>query len=74
MHDLNPFGKLLIVSGAILLIIGILIVLGPRIPFLGKLPGDFSWKGRNWSIYFPLGTSILLSILLSLLLYLFRKH
>jgi hypothetical protein len=74
MNEFSGIGKILIVTGAILLVFGIIIVFSNKIPFLGKLPGDFSWKGKNWSVYFPLGTSILLSIILSLLMYLFRKH
>ena len=46
---------------------------GPKLPWIGKLPGDFSFGGANWRVYVPLGTSLLLSLLLTLLLTLLRK-
>lgn len=73
MNDFNPLGKFLMVLGAILFIIGLFFFFNNKLPLLGKLPGDFSWKGKNWGVYFPLGTSILISILLSLILFLIRK-
>ncbi|MFC2093071.1 DUF2905 domain-containing protein [Bacteroidota bacterium] len=54
-------------------IVGILLMFFNKIPFLGKLPGDFVIKKNNLTIYFPLVTSIILSILLSLLFYFFFK-
>jgi len=73
MNDFNQIGKLLMVIGGLLFIVGLLFFFTNKIPFVGKLPGDFSWKGKNWGVYFPLGTSIFVSILLSLILYLIRK-
>jgi hypothetical protein len=64
-------GKLLIVIGIICLTIGLLLTFKISIPFFGKLPGDFSFKGDNFRFYFPLTTSIILSVILSLLFYLF---
>jgi len=63
-------GKLLVVVGLVLSGIGLLMMLG--VPF-GRLPGDFSVKRGNFSFYFPLATSIILSILLTLLLAIFRR-
>jgi uncharacterized protein HemY len=63
-------GKLLVVVGLILAGAGALIMLG--VP-LGRLPLDFSWRRGNTSIYFPLGTSILVSVVLTLLLALLRR-
>ena len=72
-----PFGKLLIILGVALLIIGALFLLGERLTWLriGRLPGDFSWSNRSGSvrIYFPLMTMLLLSLLLTLILWLLRK-
>src|SRR5262249_33200283 len=68
----RDLGRLLIVFGAILVAAGLLFTLGPKIG-LGKLPGDFVYRRGNVSFYFPLMTSILLSIVLSLLLWLFRR-
>ncbi|OGR30580.1 MAG: hypothetical protein A2X83_06820 [Desulfuromonadales bacterium GWD2_54_10] len=70
---MNSWGRPLIILGLILVTIGIIISLAPRIPWIGKLPGDIYLKRENFSIYFPLGTCILLSVLLSLILWLFRR-
>ncbi len=67
-------GKALIVIGIIVLIIGILVAYGPKIPFLGKLPGDIYVKRDNFVFYFPLATSIIVSIILSLVIYLFTRR
>ena len=66
-------GKLLIIVGIVCVVAGLLITYLPKIPFLGKLPGDFSVERENFKFYFPLGTSILISVLLSLLLFLYNK-
>lgn len=66
-------GRFLIIAGVIIVIIGAVLWLSPKIPWLGKLPGDIVWQRGNWKFYFPLGTSILISIILTLLLYLFRR-
>ena len=67
-------GRLLITLGVILIVLGVILVLGERLPFrLGRLPGDLVIRGKNSAFYFPLTTCILLSILLSLLAWLFRR-
>jgi hypothetical protein len=76
MPDLgSQLGKLLIVSGIVLIVVGGLFLLGGKVSWLrlGRLPGDFSWGKGSVRVYFPLATSILLSILLTLLFRLFRK-
>ncbi|HHD11899.1 MAG TPA: DUF2905 domain-containing protein [Deltaproteobacteria bacterium] len=73
MNAFYPMGKILIVLGLVLVGIGLLITLAPKIPYLGRLPGDIYYKRDNFVFYFPLGTSILISIILSLLLYLFTR-
>jgi len=68
------FGKILILFGVILTVAGILLVFGAKIPWFGKLPGDIYIKKENFTFYFPLATSILLSIILSLaMLFIGRK-
>ena len=69
-------GKAIIVLGAILIAVGLLIVLLGRTGLpIGRLPGDIMHRRRNFAFYFPLTTSILLSIVLSLVLYfLSRMH
>ncbi len=73
MNDFTPFGKLLIGLGIFLLVLGGIILLASKIPWLGKLPGDIVYTRGNFRFYFPLATSILLSILLTLLLNLFLR-
>lgn len=67
---MSELGKLLIAAGMIMLVAGIVLVLLGRsgVP-IGRLPGDFLYRGKNTTIYFPLATSLLLSVLLSLVLY-----
>lgn len=70
---MTDLGRFLILTGVILALVGVLLLAAPKIPWLGKLPGDFVWRRGNFTFYFPLGTSILLSILLTILLYLLRR-
>ncbi len=71
--ETGGLGKLLIIMGLVILALGVLLTLGPRIPWLGRLPGDFFVKRDGFTFYFPLATSIILSILLTILLNLFRR-
>jgi len=68
MFDISNFGKILIFLGIILIAAGMLFMFGARIPWLGKLPGDIYIKKENFTLYFPLATSILLSIALSIIM------
>jgi len=69
--DMSDFGKLLIVLGAVLLGAGIILVVVGRTNLpLGRLPGDIVYRGKNTTFYFPLATSLLVSVVLSLVLYL----
>lgn len=67
-------GKLLIIVGAIIVVIGVAFTLGPRIPFLGRLPGDISINRGNVHFYFPIVTSIVLSLLATLILNVFFRR
>ena len=68
------FGKYLIVLGIIIVAIGLFLTLVPKIPFIGKLPGDFYFKKDNFVFYFPLASSIIISLILTLILNLiFRR-
>ncbi len=73
MNPLPELGKLLLILGILFVVIGLLLMLGPKIPLLGKLPGDFVVRRGNFTLYFPLATSILLSIVLTLIFFIFRK-
>lgn len=69
----SEVGKLLILSGVVILIFGVILTVGHKIPLIGKLPGDFKYESGNFKLYFPLATSILISIILTILFNLFRK-
>jgi uncharacterized membrane protein YidH (DUF202 family) len=70
---MGPLGKMLILLGVFIIAIGILLLIGDKIPWVGKLPGDIIIKRKNFTLYFPVVTSIIISILLTLLFALFRK-
>jgi uncharacterized protein (DUF3084 family) len=68
------FGRALIILGIVLVVAGVLISLGDRLPFrIGRLPGDYVYRGKNTTVYFPIVTSILLSVVLTLVLWLFNR-
>lgn len=66
-------GKMLIILGVVLIIVGLGFLFGDKIPFIGKLPGDILIKKERFSFYFPITTSIIISIILTILFSLFRK-
>ncbi|MCM2358889.1 MAG: DUF2905 domain-containing protein [Geobacteraceae bacterium] len=70
---MSDFGKWLIVLGLVIAACGIIITFAGKVPWLGKLPGDISIKRENFSFYFPLATCILISAIVSFILWLFRK-
>jgi hypothetical protein len=67
-------GKLLIIVGGLILVVGLFLSLGLRIPFLGKLPGDISIDRGNVHFYFPVVTCLLLSLVVTLLLSVFFRR
>jgi hypothetical protein len=69
----GALGKLLILLGVFIILMGLLLLLGEKIPWIGRLPGDIIIRKKNFTFYFPLATSILISIILTLLFTLFRK-
>ena len=69
-----PIGRTLITIGIVLVAAGLLFTYGGRLPFrLGRLPGDIYIQGKHSSFYFPLATCVLLSLLLSMVFWIFRK-
>lgn len=70
---MSDFGKTFVIMGLILVGVGLIMLYGPKIPWLGKLPGDIAIKRENFTFYFPLASSIVISILLTLLFSLFRR-
>ncbi len=71
---MDSLGKVLILFGVVLALLGGLLLVAGKIPYLGRLPGDIVIRRENWSVYFPLTTSILISILLTLLFSLFSRR
>jgi len=71
---MSSIGKTLILFGAIMIGAGLLLVFFNKIPFLGKLPGDLYIQRKNFTVYFPLATSILVSIILSLIFWLWSRR
>jgi Protein of unknown function (DUF2905) len=67
-------GKLLIIVGGFIVVVGLFLALGLRIPYLGKLPGDISINRGNVHLYFPIVTGLLLSLVLTLLLNVFFRR
>ena len=73
MEPLSGLGRILIFIGVGIVALGLILTLVGRVPFLGRLPGDIVFRRGNFTLYFPLATSILLSLLLTVLLWLFRR-
>lgn len=61
-------GKILLIIGGVIVLLGLIMVLAPHIPFLGKLPGDIMIKRENFSFYFPIVTFLIISIVLTIIL------
>jgi len=74
MGELGAFGKILIILGIIIIITGGLLLLANKIPFLGKLPGDIAIQKKNFSFYFPITTCIIISIILSFIMWLLGRR
>jgi len=73
MESFQSIGKLLIITGVVIAVIGVILAFGQKIPYIGRLPGDIYYKKDSFTIYFPLATSILISVILSLIIYFFFK-
>jgi len=73
MNGFFQLGKMLILLGLVIAGVGLLFTLGGKIPWIGRLPGDIYIKRKNFTFYFPLATSLLISIILTLLFMLFRR-
>jgi len=64
---MNDVGKLLIAFGLLIALAGVVLVLVGRVPWIGRLPGDIHFQRGDWTFYFPLATSLLLSVVLTLI-------
>jgi len=76
MNEFLHLGKILIIIGLAVAAMGLLLLLAGKgsLPWIGRLPGDFFFKGKNFSFYFPLATSILISVVLTLILWLINRR
>jgi len=70
---MGDIGRGLILLGVVLVVVGLALTVAGRLPWLGRLPGDICYKRDNVTFYFPLTTSLLISAVLSVLFYLFRR-
>lgn len=71
---MSEIGRLLIYFGILLIVIGVVVLaLGRFHVPLGRLPGDMTWRGRGWTVSFPLATSVLLSVLLTLIFWIINR-
>jgi hypothetical protein len=70
---MTELGKTIIIFGIILLVIGLFLTSPPKIPFIGKLPGDILIKKDGITFYFPLATSIIISIILTIIINIFLR-
>ena len=72
--DLQPLGRALVLFGVILALLGLLLLAGPKIPWLGRLPGDLVIQRERFAFYFPLASSLLVSIILSVILWILSRR
>jgi len=71
---MGSLGKILMLFGVILIVLGGIFMLGGKIPWLGRLPGDIYIQKKNFTFFFPITTSILISIIISVILILLRRR
>ena len=74
MPDLSGLGKLLIVIGLVIALLGVGLLLAGKIPWLGRLPGDFLFRGKHFTFYFPVMTSLIVSVILTIILWFISRR
>ena len=74
MSGVHEIGRMLVVFGLLIALVGVALVLVGRVPWLGRLPGDIHIQRGNWTFYFPLATSLLLSVVLTLILWILGRR
>jgi hypothetical protein len=74
MFDFTNLGRFFIIIGLIIAGIGFALIFAGKIPWLGRLPGDFFFRGKNFSFYFPLTTGILISVILTLIFWFINRR
>ncbi len=68
---MDGIGRALVIAGVVILVIGLALIFAQRVPFVGRLPGDFTLRGDGWTVYAPIATSIVVSLVLTAALSLF---
>jgi len=74
VSGVNDVGRMLVVFGVLIALAGVALLLVGRVPWLGRLPGDIHIERGNWTFYFPLATSLLLSAVLTLILWIVGRR
>jgi hypothetical protein len=74
LPQVDSLGRMLIVLGIVVIALGALLLLVGKVPFLGRLPGDIVIRRESWTVYFPVATSLLVSVLLTLLFWLLGRR
>ncbi len=68
---MDGIGRALVIAGVVILVVGLALIFAQRVPFVGRLPGDFTLRGDGWTVYAPIATSIVVSLVLTAALSLF---
>ena len=68
---MDVIGRALVIAGAVILVVGLALMFADKVPFIGRLPGDFTFGGSGWTVYAPIATSIVVSLALTAALSLF---
>jgi uncharacterized membrane protein len=74
MDSIDGLGRLLVIGGVMLAVVGLVLIVAPNIPFLGRLPGDTRIDNENVKVFVPLGTMLLLSLILTVVLNLLNRR
>jgi hypothetical protein len=74
MDSIDGLGRLLLIGGVMLAVVGLVLIVAPNIPFLGRLPGDIRIDNENVKVFVPLGTMLLLSLILTVVLNLLNRR
>ena len=74
MFDINSLGRSLVIFGIVLIALGVLFMLGGKLPWFGRLPGDIYVQKKSFTFFFPITTSILVSIILTIIMLLLLKN
>ena len=74
MTEVSSLGKMLMIGGAVLFALGLMLFLGDKVPFLGRLQGDILIQRKNFGIYFPIATCVVVSLILTVILNLISRR